>query len=88
MKKKSILGVLFLFLLTLVGCEQQNSDMHSRQTILFDTIIQIRIYDSDSEDILDECIKKCEYYEQLFSRTLPDSDISKIKPAIFTNLRA
>lgn len=81
MKKKSILGIFLLMLCLFCGCKTTTEEPLTRQTILFDTIIQIRIYDSDASDILDGCIKKCEYYENLLSRTVEGSDIYRINQA-------
>lgn len=81
MKKYSIIGILLLMICCLSGCRSTVSDPISHQTVLFDTIIQIQIYDSDAKDILDKCIEKCSYYENLFSRTVEGSDIYNINHA-------
>lgn len=46
----------------------------------FDTIISIKIWGGD-EKILDHCKEMCSQYEQLFSRTIETSDISRINAA-------
>lgn len=46
----------------------------------FDTIISIKIWGGD-EKILDRCKEMCSHYEQLFSRTIKTSDISRINAA-------
>lgn len=81
MKKYSILGILLFLFCLFCGCQSPAAEPLTRQTILFDTIIQIRIYDSDANKILDQCIEKCEYYENLFSRTVEESDIYRINHA-------
>ena len=81
MKKYSILGILLWMVCVFCGCKSTATEPITRQTILFDTIIQIRIYDSDASDILDGCIEKCEYYENLLSRTVEGSDIYRINHA-------
>ena len=81
MKKYFSIGILFITLFIFSGCNNNASDYISRQTIFFDTIVQIRIYDTDAEEILDECLELCKSYEHLFSRTLEDSDISRINAA-------
>ena len=45
--------------------------------VYFDTIISIKIW-GGNQDILDHCKEMCSNYEQLFSRTIGTSDISKI----------
>lgn len=81
MKKYSIIGILLLTVCILSGCKTTDNNPITRQTILFDTIIQIRIYDSNATNILDGCIEKCQYYENLFSRTVEGSDIYRINHA-------
>ena len=44
----------------------------------FDTVISIRLYEDDSGELLDGCMKLAEHYEQLLSATLEGSDIWKI----------
>lgn len=46
----------------------------------FDTIISIKIWGGE-EALLDHCKEMCSRYEQLFSRTIPTSDISRINAA-------
>lgn len=47
----------------------------SRSSFKLNTIVTITLYDSDNEKLLDECIRLCDYYESLFSKTLEDSEI-------------
>lgn len=54
-----------------------NTPTFSKSAVLFDTYITITLYE-DNEDVLNECIKKCEHYDKLFSTTNPESDIFKI----------
>lgn len=58
------------------------SGPHTRSGFFFDTIIEISIYDSltneDSEKILSECLSLCEKYENLFSKTISGSDVYRI----------
>lgn len=48
----------------------------------FDTVIEISIYDSipenDARNILSDCISLCQKYENLYSRTVENSDIYRI----------
>lgn len=84
MKKYIIFGILLWMTCFFCGCKSTADEPITRQTILFDTIIQIRIYDSDANSILDKCINKCDYYENLFSRTVEGSDIYRINQAAGT----
>lgn len=51
--------------------------MHSKTGFYFDTVITITLYDYDDK-LIDECFKLCEKYENMFSSTIKDSDISLI----------
>ena len=84
MKKYTIYGILLWITCFFCGCKSPTTEPMIRQTILFDTIIQIRIFDSNASDILDGCIEKCEYYENLFSRTVEGSDIYRINQSAGT----
>ncbi len=42
------------------------------------TVVTITIYDSKDESILKGCMELCDEYEALFSRTIPDSEISRL----------
>ncbi len=44
----------------------------------FDTFVSIAIYDPCSSDITDGCIELCSYYDDLFSKSVPESDIYRI----------
>ena len=81
MKRNIFFGICILSLCLLAGCNASSTKPIRRQTVLFDTIIQIQIYDEAAEDVLNECMAKCEYYENLFSRTVKDSDIYRINHA-------
>jgi thiamine biosynthesis lipoprotein len=49
--------------------------------MLFDTVISVEIYDDADESILEECKELCTNYDNMFSNTNPDSEISKINQA-------
>lgn len=44
----------------------------------FDTFVSIVIYDSCDAAISDGCIELCSYYDNLFSKSVPESDIYRI----------
>ncbi len=50
----------------------------------FDTFVSIVIYDPCSSDITDGCIELCSYYDNLFSKSIPASDIYRINQAADT----
>ncbi|MCR4806436.1 MAG: FAD:protein FMN transferase [Lachnospiraceae bacterium] len=53
----------------------------TRSAFCFDTYVQINIYDSMDEDLLEDCIDMCYYYEDLLSATVKGSDIYMINKA-------
>lgn len=78
MKKWKLAGI-FLFAATLLsGCSGISNEPISKTTTVFDTVVSIRIYDKDAQDILDNCIRKCEDYDNRFSRTKENSEIYQL----------
>lgn len=67
-----ILLVLSMALLT--GCAK-NTEPVSRTGFYFDTVIQITLYDTEDEALLDGCFALADKYEKLFSATLEGSDV-------------
>lgn len=49
----------------------------SKSDFYFDTVITITLYNGN-EDLIDECFVLCDKYEQLFSKTISDSEIAQI----------
>ena len=83
--KKSIIYKIILTILIILttGCK---SSVNNTQPIIktdfyFDTVISITLYEPDKAYLIDECFKLCEKYENLFSKTITDSDISSINSA-------
>lgn len=72
--------VLALTSALLTGCAK-NSELVSRTGFYFDTVIQITLYDTEDETILDGCFALAEKYETLFSATKEGSDVWKINHA-------
>lgn len=85
-KTAAILSILFLFVLCLTfffsSCQTGEKLPVSLTNYSFDTAVTITIYDyageEDAEDIINGCFGLCNHYESLFSRTIEDSDVSKI----------
>lgn len=74
------LSALSLFLLS--GCSKNQADQTLTYTdSLFDTVISVQIYDSDDETLIDNCKEICTKYDDMFSNTKDDSEISKINAA-------
>lgn len=72
---------MIILLLTMGGCQKQTSEFISDTGIYFDTVISIKIYDSSDETLLSDCFSMCEDFENRFSRTIKDSEISKLNHA-------
>ena len=77
MKTLRILCTLLVCGLFLCGCTT-NKEPISKTAIYFDTVISIKIYDSQDTDILEQCFTFCEDFEQTISRTIETSEISQI----------
>lgn len=61
------------------GCsEKKQQEPVSATAVLLDTVVSITIYDSEDESLLQGCMDLVRHYEQLFSRTIPTSDVSML----------
>lgn len=87
MKKRDILlrrltatGLAAALLLGAEGCSTE-PDSVSRSEFMLDTIITITLYDTKEEQPLSDCFTTISECEQLFSRTIATSDISRLNSA-------
>ena len=69
-------GALFTGLLS--GCSKTAGDTITKSGFYFNTVISITLYDSSKEQLLENCFDLAQTYENYFSNTIPDSDISRI----------
>jgi len=75
-------GLLASSLLTgCAGSKGAASDPYTVNGFYFNTVISIQVYDSDKKEAADACLALCSKYENLFSRTIEGSDVSKINEA-------
>lgn len=88
MKHALIKRVLSLFLpaaivLLSAGCSKApRADSSIKMTgMYFDTIVSVEVWGTNDESILEHCKEMCTRYEQLFSRTIDTSDVSRINAA-------
>lgn len=82
MKKIRGIGCLILaFIFTFTGCASSSKEPISCVDTLFDTVINIQIYDDVSENLLSECLTICRDYENKFSRTKESSEIYQLNHA-------
>ena len=79
-RKLCFIPLLFLLLFSLSGCASSAEPLQMNG-MYFDTIVTIRIWDTSDRSVLEECEKLCQKYENLFSRTIDTSDVSRINQA-------
>ena len=75
--KKTVLSLLLIIALTFVGCKQSKTPV-TKTGVYFDTVISITLYEKNSSRLIDGCFKIADRYEHLFSKTIVDSDVSKV----------
>lgn len=75
----SILLLLCVFAAACIGIRsfRREAEPVTETGFYFDTVIQITLYDNNS-DLFAQCFALCEQYEEMFSRTLEGSDIWNI----------
>lgn len=81
MRKKfiTILTTLCLLVGLLSGCVFPTSKNEvSNSGFYFNTIINITLYNTNNSKLIDDCFDIAHKYENMFSNTIPESDISKI----------
>ncbi len=85
MKRRCIalfFALICVLLLLLTSCRSSASSEVSRTGFALDTVVSITVYDIaesvDGEAVLDACFAEIKRLEELFSATIPESDISSI----------
>lgn len=72
-------GIFFLSAtLGLTGCSNPSTDPIEKTGIYFDTVINIKLYDTTDTSLLENCFSFCEEFEHTISRTIETSEIYKI----------
>ena len=54
----------------------------------FDTAVTITLYGEGNKKYIAQAFKLCEYYENLFSKTIPSSDVSRINQTSISGIPA
>ena len=74
----AVLATSASLIVSIGGCSSpRDSESLSMTGMYFDTVVTVEVWGADRE-VLDHCEELCGYYEQLFSRTIEDSEVSKI----------
>lgn len=79
--QKFLFSFFLIITLLLSGCSSSSEEPISATDICFDTIVSIKIWDTDDQKILDHCMQMCSDFENLFSRTLEGSEIYAVNHA-------
>lgn len=81
--KKFLLFNSILCLLLCAGCKANNTQNKTVTVsgFMLNTYVSITLYGTDDEDLAMEALNLCSEYEQIFSRTLADSDLSRLNTA-------
>ena len=72
-----LLSATFVF----TGCSNSVKEPIEKTGIYFDTVINIKLYDTDNADLLENCFKFCDEFEQTISRTIESSEIYQLNHA-------
>ena len=78
-----MIGIVLLIALLcslLSGCSSETKKV-SKEGFYFDTIITITLYGTDDEKYINDCVSLAKEYENKFSNTIKDSEISQINDA-------
>ena len=80
--KKRLISLLLAVSLLLCGCSSTSNNTKLNYTdVLFDTVIQIDIFDNVDKELLTGCKELCLKYDSLLSRTNEESEVYKINHA-------
>lgn len=79
-KKGIVLIIILMLTVSIVACTKKNTNRDSiaRTEFLMDTVMTVKIFDSQDEKILDEVFERLEDIEKKMSFTIESSDVSYI----------
>lgn len=86
MNKKRLLQILILLIITAgivtaVVLMGKNGKSLTKEGYYFDTYVKLTVYEYKDSKYLDECLKMCERYDNLFSPSIEGSDVYNINHA-------
>lgn len=76
-----VLLLFYIMLINLTGCGMKAKEPMSKTKIMLNTYVTITLYDHQNMELIEECFELCAEYEQMFSRTLTDSEVSQFNLA-------
>ena len=74
-------GLLLLSLLISACQTPPASAPITESSFHFDTLVTVTIYDSKDKSLLTDCMELCDYYENIFSRTLEYAELAQLNEA-------
>lgn len=81
-RKNSLLGVIAVILIfsifAVLYSGGRQKEPISATAFKLNTVVKVTIYDSQNEKILQEAINLCDTYENIFSRTKPESELYRL----------
>lgn len=78
MNKKHLLSAIICIIISAFFSGCTDKEPVSKTDFYFDTVVTITLYGNQNLKYIDECFSMCSEYEKLLSRTIADSEISKI----------
>lgn len=85
-KRMCALLISSVLVLSLTACGTGSAKLASKTTFVLNTAATITLYGSDDESIIDACFDICRKYENMFSRTIADSEIAKLNSREIENV--
>ena len=74
----SALGVLFLVFAAVLTLRPRQMEPITRSDFLLNTFVTVTLYDSDDEEILEQCMALCREYENRLSKTITTSEVYRL----------
>lgn len=80
--KQSLFFFILLLPLLLSACQTPPASAPITESSLhLNTLVTVTIYDSRDKSLLTGCMELCEYYENIFSRTLESAELTRLNEA-------
>lgn len=76
--KRFITTMIIFLIITCTGCQKNKIQAVTVSDFMFNTYVSITVYGEENADIAREALEYAREYEQVFSRTIPESDLSRL----------